>query len=226
MISLLSWFVVVAVSVVLFYSLSPGKPRYGAKATTKQQFWCAAAVTVLAAGIFSPLYFEYSNYPFSVPVTFKNGSVVRHPYGVFCVTGCGNLLVESVKVTGNVFALTENPKVRRVGFYVSARVVDADKFFVAPIPKHFASTTTPPPHGYYPLNMDYGYIENDSKEVAKLVSAKLFDFKSQYSKDLVTFDNPLDEQQNQRMKRLFESVVNPELEPYGIAITLDRFTVD
>ena len=223
MISFLSWVFVVVFSWLLCSLLFPKPLPQPAVLTSKYKVRASLAIAVLAAGVFSPLYYEYSNWPDSVVVTFKNGQVVRHPHGMFCVKGCTNLFTGSVVINGSVFALTENPKVRQVGFYVSARIIDEGKYFNSSIPKHDMASDS---DSKYLLNQDYTYIVSDQKEIAKIVSSKLFDFKSRHSKELVLFDNPLDEAQNQRLKELIEPAINPLLEPYGIAIKFKRFTVE
>jgi hypothetical protein len=65
---------------------------------------------------FSPLYYEFPDQPFSVPVTMENGHIVKHPYGFFCCEsgkGWANMPLEETRVASSVTPITDNPRQER-----------------------------------------------------------------------------------------------------------------
>lgn len=204
-------------------------PDYTYSPTIKRRceaalFWAVAAMWL------SPLYYEYPVKEARV-VTFKNGAPVVHRFGTFClefVGHCVNVPSGRVGVVDNVTSLTENPKVRKIGYVVAAEVVSLERYYSNEARKRARTAygDIPKPEENLATNSDFDNGDGAWAHVAKAVSYHMFRFKSEHSKDLSAFDNPLDPAQNERLRALLEGYLNPRLESDGIKVRFERFTVE
>ena len=186
----------------------------------------AVTFIVVCLVLISPIYYEFPG-SYTV-VSFRNGKAITHPFGMF-VWETGryvNMPTTPLFLDSAVNIVTDNPKVRKVSYSVSAQITSPEKFY---------SETS----GRKTLGACFGSVVTRMKvqevstshrcaetEIQRQVAYQLYRFNADKSKELALLDNPLDGSQVEEMKRLVEGYLNPRLEVEGITATFYHFSVD
>ncbi|OGY96780.1 MAG: hypothetical protein A2122_00855 [Candidatus Liptonbacteria bacterium GWB1_49_6] len=218
------WFLLVAVAVsvaalVLMVPNPKNKKAYRAAPTCG---WF-----LIAAAVLSPLYYEFPNPTFSNVVTFENGVATYHPYGTFTLGREFSVFPCETRVESAISFLTENPKVRRVSYEVSAHVADLKKFYAnADRRKRWGAGSS------FDTTLNAEMLERGAEfgtthgEIGRVVLSALYEFNDEHARDLGRFFNPLDPDQQTEFKRLLGGFINTRLKGDGIAIEVKRFTLE
>lgn len=177
-------------------------------------------LTVLCALVISPIVYEFSGNPNTVVVSFKDGRVTEHPWGMFTVpfvTRFSNLPKGNVTVwdAPSVTILTENPKVRTLTHFISVVVSDPQTFY-----------------GSNPDRMriqDSGLASMEDlsvqSEIKRTVEKSIYDFNNAHSKELVGFFNPLEPDQQRAYRKLIHSYLDRPLAKEGLEISDASFNI-
>ncbi len=146
----------------------------------------------------SPLFVNYVGTAVFFDEDGKVTEVVKGP--AVCFSRCIEHEPRTFSQTGTVTPITENPKVRRLTYAVTSRVVDIKQYY---------STI--------------GVTE----KVQETVQFHLYEFNNARSKELAEFYNPLDPAQRDRLQEIIKGFMDPRLAPYGIEIkALDGFSIE
>lgn len=178
--------------------------------------WVRSLRWGLFAGILSMVFMAFyteSGTPLQPAIKLdQNGRVVDvSRFLVLCVSNCTNV-PRSIRVSSRVFPITDNPKVRRIGYQITVEGKDWQKFFDTIGDKE-----------------SWDGESANSIAMEERVRFLLYEFNNAHSKELANFYNPLDPKQVVDLQALLAYFLNtPEtLGRNGLEmIKLDSFSVD
>lgn len=204
------WLLLVIGPVVLFENL-------GSQRNKGLRAFCWV-VTVLM--FFSPLYFEFPNWPISQVVTFDNGKVVKHRFGAFTIEReFSNLPGIKIISYESLMFMTENPKIKKLEYKLRSQITDTDVFF----------RKTERRMGFSFQDGDENVPSTNPTSVVShvktIVSRQAKEFHEFHSKELVRFYNPYNPEQQKDFKDLIEPWLNERLKEDGIKVVVEKFTI-
>jgi hypothetical protein len=183
-----------------------------------------AVVIFIIIWLLSPLCYEFSGWPESIPVTFaSDGKVIEHPYGVFTIGLKGkfsNIPRGKVDIyyLPSVTLLTDNPKVRTINHSISVRLADPAKFYnSAPNRKmlHWGKRSGFQPDG----------TSSTEEQIGLAILNRVYDFNNAHSRDLAQLFNPLEAAQQKAYRALLTEFLGAPLANDGLVITEASFGV-
>lgn len=166
---------------------------------------------------FSPIYYDFPSTAHPL-VTFEGDGGIRvYPYGRFAWPGSAfRLPTESWAIPAEVSPITENPKVRRIHYTVSARMTSPELFYRTEERRRL---------GGYAILAAGKPVSPAAKEIWQLAAFWTYEFNDGNSAALARFSNPFDPAQQAAFKELVKGWLQEKVAEDGITITVSSFSL-
>lgn len=175
----------------------------------------------------TPAFYEYPSDRAMVTTFDESGQPIQHPTGRFCwewSNDFSNMPTEPINLQCAVTVMTENPKMRRVVYYVSGQIVNPAQFYRHP------ERRAKDPEGdwsYSLTSVAFNFTPSSVQGwVDRAMAPYLYEFNDKHSKELATLSNPLDPKQQERAKTFFERTAEEIEVNEGIQVEFVGFALE